>query len=113
MNFLLEHKWVILAGLEVLAWLSTFFVFYARYAMKSSFWFKAAAILLAITGVFPQITMGIISFAVSGKLDIYTFVIVLLLLYGFTFGKKQVEKLDVWMQRIFLNKGNDVDKQKK
>jgi hypothetical protein len=109
MNVIFENKWFILAGLEVLAWLSAFFVFYARYAMKSSFWFKMATILLAITGVIPQVTMGIINFAVTRKLDIYTLVIVLLLLYGFTFGKTQVKKLDQGMQRVFSNKENELE----
>ena len=101
MDFLLENKWLILACLEVLAWSSTFFLLYARYGMKSSFWFKVATILLAITGVIPQVVMGIINFIATRKIDLFTLIIVLLILYGFTIGKKHVKKLDAWAQTKF------------
>lgn len=104
MNFLIEYKWLILAGFEVLAWSSTFFLLYARYGMKSSFWFRIATVLFAVTGVIPQVTMGIINFAATRKLDVFTLIIVLLLLYGFTIGKKHVKKLDAWAQVKFSGK---------
>ncbi|MGG5254718.1 hypothetical protein ACQYAD_14795 [Neobacillus sp. SM06] len=103
MEFLVENKWIILASLEVFAWASTFFLFYARYRLQSSFWFKVATVLLALTGVIPQVTMGIINFAASRQLDVFTLIIVLLLLYGFTIGKKHVKKLDAWAQKKFSN----------
>jgi hypothetical protein len=101
MNFLLENKWVILISLEVLAWLSTFFVLYARYKLKSSFWFKVATVLFALTGVIPQVLMGIINFISAKKVDLFTLIIILLILYGFTIGKKHVKKLDAWAQKKF------------
>ncbi|MBB2479840.1 hypothetical protein H5P36_06515 [Bacillus sp. APMAM] len=101
MNFILEYKWIILVSLEVLAWASTFFLFYARYGMKSTFWFKVASVLFAVTGVIPQVIMGIINFFHTRKLDIFTIIIVVLLIYGFTFGKKEVKKLDAWAQKKF------------
>ncbi|WP_027416291.1 hypothetical protein [Aneurinibacillus terranovensis] len=101
MNFLMEYKWAILAVLEVLAWSATFFMFYARYRMKSKVWFRVSVVLLAITGVIPQVVMGIINFVMMKKLDLFTLVIVLLILYGSTIGKKQVKKLDVWVQSRF------------
>jgi hypothetical protein len=104
MNFLLQNKWAILAAFEVLAWSSTFFMFYARYGMKSAFWFKVSLVLLAITGVIPQVIMGIINFIGTRQLDIFTLVIVLLILYGATIGKKHVKKLDSWAQSKFGTK---------
>ncbi|MFL6517895.1 MAG: hypothetical protein ACJ8GL_07435, partial [Bacillus sp. (in: firmicutes)] len=98
MEFLVEHKWAILVGLEVLAWLSTFFLLYARYRLKSSFWFKVATVLVALTGVIPQVLMGIVNFIATKKVDVFTLIIVLLILYGFTFGKNHVKKLDTWAQ---------------
>ena len=99
--FLVENKWMILLFLEGLAWTSTFFLLYARYGLKSSFWFKTATILFALTGVIPQVTMGVINYFFTKKLDIFTLIIVLLLLYGFTIGKKHVKKLDAWAQKVF------------
>jgi hypothetical protein len=106
MEFLLENKWAILVGLEVLAWSSTFFMLYTRYGLKSSFWFKIATVLFALTGVIPQVLMGIINFIATKKVDIFTLIIVLLILYGFTIGKGHVKKLDKWAKEKFSNKEN-------
>jgi hypothetical protein len=103
-EILAEEKWIILLCLEILAWASTFFLFYARYRLKSGVWFKLAVILFSLTGVFPQVTMGIINFIVKKELDLFTLVIVLLLLYGFTIGKKHVQKLDAWAKYKFSPK---------
>ncbi|HJV16271.1 MAG TPA: hypothetical protein VJ546_02620, partial [Bacillales bacterium] len=78
-----------------------FFLLYARYRLKSDFWFKVATILFAITGVIPQVTMGIINFIVMKKVDLFTIIIVLLILYGFTIGKKHVKKMDSWAKKKF------------
>ena len=101
LEFLLENKWVILVCLEVLAWTSTFFLLYARYRLKSSFWFKVATALFALTGVIPQVLMGIINFISTKRIDLFTLIIVLLLLYGFTIGKQHVKRLDAWAQTKF------------
>ncbi|MEO2075811.1 MAG: hypothetical protein ABGX20_10490 [Bacillus sp. (in: firmicutes)] len=92
---------MILVVLEVLAWSSTFFLLYARYGLKSSFWFKVATVLFALTGVIPQVLMGIVNFIATKRIDIFTLIIVLLIVYGFTIGKKHVKKLDAWAQKKF------------
>ncbi|WP_066249565.1 hypothetical protein [Neobacillus drentensis] len=109
MEFLLENKWAILVSLEVFAWSSTFFMLYARYGLKSSFWFKVATVLFALTGVIPQVLMGIVNFIATKSLDIFTLIIVVLIIYGFTIGKGHVKKLDNWAQRKFSNKENHRD----
>ena len=106
MDFLIENKWAILVSLEVLAWSSTFFLLYARYGLKSSFWFKVGTVLFAVTGVIPQVLMGIINFISTKKVDLFTLIIVLLIIYGFTIGKSHVKKLDAWAQAKFSNKEN-------
>ena len=65
MTFLVEYKWGILIGLEVLAWTCTFFLFYARYRLQSNFWFKVGSILFAITGIIPQVIIGTINFIIK------------------------------------------------
>lgn len=92
---------MILVVLEVLAWSSTFFLLYARYGLKSSFWFKVATVLFALTGVIPQVLMGIVNFIATKRIDVFTLIIVLLIVYGFTIGKKHVKKLDAWAQKKF------------
>lgn len=104
MEILITNKWVILLTLEVLAWSSTFFLLYARYGLKSKIWFKAATVLFALTGVIPQVLMGIINFIVTRKIDLFTLIILLLILYGFTIGKNHVKKMDIWVQKKFSTK---------
>jgi hypothetical protein len=101
MDFLLSNKWLILASLEVLAWSSTFFLLYARYGLQSKLWFRVATVLFALTGVIPQVLMGILNFIATKKIDLFTLIIVLLIIYGFTIGKGHVKRLDAWAQRKF------------
>ena len=101
MNSILENKWIILLIMEVIAWLATLFMFYARYRMQSVLWFKIGTALFALTGVIPQVLLGIINFIVLQELDLFTIVIVLLILYGFTLGRKQIQRLDAWAQVKF------------
>ncbi|MFH5185987.1 hypothetical protein ACHHV8_26940 [Paenibacillus sp. TAB 01] len=100
MEFIVNHKWILLIMLEVAAWASTFFMLYARYGMQSSFWFKAGAVLFAITGVIPQVLLGLLNFIQFRELDLFTLIILLLLVIGFL-SKKQVKKLDAWAQARF------------
>lgn len=101
MDMILQYKWAILLGFEALAWTATFFMFYARYRLASEFWFRFCAVVLALTGVIPQVTMGIINFINNREIDIFTLVIVILIIYGMTLGKKDVKRLDRWMQKTF------------
>jgi hypothetical protein len=103
-HLILENKWILLLMLEIFAWSSTFFMFYARYKMRSSFWFKTASVLFALTGVIPQVSLGIVNFIAKKELDLFSLVILLLTIYGLTIGKKQVQKLDYWAKGKFSPK---------
>jgi len=100
-NLIMENKWAILLILEVFAWSATFFMLYARYKMQSPFWFKIASALLVLTGVIPQVFLGVVNFVATKEIDLFTIVIVLLIIYGLTIGKKHVKKLDSWAQKKF------------
>lgn len=101
MAFFLEYRWLILAVLEVLAWASTFLMFYARYRLRSDALFRAGVVLTLLTGVIPQVAMGIINYLGTREIDLFTAVIVALILYGATAGKKDVRRLDTWMQNKY------------
>jgi len=103
-HLILENKWIILLTLEIFAWSSTFFMLYARYKMRSPFWFKTAFVLFALTGVIPQVSLGIVNFITNKKIDLFSLVILLLIIYGLTIGKKQVQKLDCWARVKFSEK---------
>ncbi|WP_378956144.1 hypothetical protein [Pelosinus sp. sgz500959] len=100
-NLIMENKWAILLILEFFAWSATMFMFYARYKMQSQFWFKVASMILVLTGVIPQVLLGVVNFVATKEIDLFTLVIVLLIVYGITIGKKHVQKLDVWAKKRF------------
>lgn len=100
-DLITENKWLILLTLEFFAWSTTFFMFYARYKMQSPFWFKTASVLFTLTGIIPQVSLGIVNFITTKELDLFTLVILLLIVYGLTIGKKQVQKLDSWAKQRF------------
>ena len=104
MDYILENKWTILVVLEIFVWLLTFFMLYARYWMQSRFWFRAGAILYALTGIIPQVILGIINFIDTGEIDFFTIVIVLLVIYGLTIGKDHMKRLDAYVQTLVLKK---------
>ncbi len=103
-HFILENKWILLFILEIFAWSSTFFMLYARYKMQSSFWFKTASVLFALTGVIPQVSLGIANFITKKELDLFSLAILLLIIYALTLGKKQAQKLDSWARENFSEK---------
>lgn len=98
---IMENKWVILLVLEIFAWTATLFMFYARYKIQSQFWFKLASSILILTGVIPQVLLGVINFVATKEIDLFTLTIVLLIIYGFTIGKKHIRLLDTWAQKKF------------
>ncbi|TCL37628.1 hypothetical protein EV210_10559 [Anaerospora hongkongensis] len=97
----MENKWLLLLLLEGIAWSATIFMLYARYKLKSQCWFRAASVLLVMTGVIPQVLLGVVNFAITKELDLFTLVILLLILYGVTIGKGHVRQLDSWAQQKF------------
>jgi hypothetical protein len=101
-TFIMENKWAILLILEIFAWSATMFMFYARYKMHSPFWFKLASVILLLTGIIPQVFLGVLNFFTTRKIDLFTLIIVLLLIYGCTIGKKHIRKLDDWAQKKFM-----------
>ncbi|QDP39620.1 hypothetical protein [Radiobacillus deserti] len=98
----MENKWVLLVIFEILAWASTFFMLYARYRLQSKWGFKIGVFLSILTGIIPQVTLGILNFIQEGKVDLFTLIIILLLLYGLTIGKKHIQKMDQWAKNKFL-----------
>ncbi len=104
MELILVHKWMVLLGLEVLAWSSTFFMLYARYKLRSAPLFKAGVFLTICTGVIPQCLLGIYNFYTYRTLDYFTLVILLLIIYFSTLGKKHVQKLDIYMHKKYSEK---------
>ena len=98
---ILASKWMLLGVLEVAAWSVTFAMLYVRYKLRSARWFRIFTVLFFLTGVIPQVLLGVLNFLAAGKVDVFTLVIVLLLVYGSTLGKRQVQRLDGWAKKKF------------
>ena len=103
-NFFMENKWGVLLTLEFLAWSVTVFMFYARYKMQSSFWFKAASVMLLFTGVIPQVLLGIVNYIANREVDLFTLVVGCLIIYGLTIGKGHIKRIDAWAKIKFSKK---------
>ena len=98
---ILQNKWYFLVSLEITAWTVTFLMLYARYRLHSSLLFHIFSVLFVLTGVLPQVSLGILNFMTKQEIDLFTLVIVLLLIYGFTIGRSQVRRLDDWARHKF------------
>ena len=107
MNFLIQNKWIILLVLEILAWTATFFMLYARYRLQSKLWFKVGTVLFALTGVIPQVLLGVINYVSAGEIDLFTICIVVLIVYGATIGKRHIQKIDDWAKKRFQPAANE------
>lgn len=95
----LAYKWFILLGLEVLAWSATIWMVYARYRQRSQRLFRVAALMVMVTGVVPQLGLGVLNYIESGQVDAFSLVILLLFGYGATLGRRQVQRLDGWARQ--------------
>ena len=100
----MENKWGVLLTLEFLAWSVTVFMFCARYKMQSSFWFKAASVMLLFTGVIPQVLLGIVNYIANREVDLFTLVVGCLIIYGLTIGKGHIKRIDAWAKIKFSKK---------
>ncbi len=101
MALFLEYRWFLLAAMEIIAWASTFLMFYARYRLRSAALFRAGVALTVLTGVIPQVGMGIVNYLGTREIDLFTAVIVALIIYGATAGKKDVRRLDAWVEKKY------------
>lgn len=104
MEYFLLYKWQALIVLEIIAWTATVFMFYARYKLQSARLFKVGAVVTVLTGVIPQVLMGLLNYYLLAEVDLFTLIIVLLITYACTIGKKHVRLLDSWMSNKFAQK---------
>jgi hypothetical protein len=90
----LQYKWFILVLAEFLAWLTTFSMFLARYWWESRPVFWISFILSMVTGIGIQLSIAVVNIFKGQGLGLFEIVIAVLVIYGFTYGKKHVHALD-------------------
>jgi len=95
-----ELKWILAIGAEATFWtlLVAFLLLRYRYGLERA----SVALLVAIVLDHVVILgLGAWAFARNGQVSAYTIAIVALLAYAFTFGRRDVARLDGWAKRRF------------
>ncbi|MGF9964120.1 hypothetical protein [Bacillus rhizoplanae] len=99
MNILAEYRWVLLVGAEVVFWCAAISFFLLRYAFKLRKASFIAGIVLLLNELFI-LTLGVVDYYETGKFSQFQIIIVIILLYAVFYGKKDLRKLDLRIQRI-------------
>ncbi|ENQ3105930.1 hypothetical protein SAMN04488168_11344 [Bacillus sp. 491mf] len=99
MNLLTEYRWAFLIGAEIVFWSAAISFFLLRYAFqlrKASF---IVGIVLLLNELFI-LTLGVIDYYETGEFSQFQIIIVIILLYAVFYGKKDLRKLDLRIQRM-------------
>ncbi|SFS53779.1 hypothetical protein [Marininema halotolerans] len=93
-----EYRWFLLIGMEVTFWLSLMGFFITRY------WFQLKKISRVSFAIFignevAIFTLGVLDYINTGKVTNYQVIILILLIYALTSGKKDFRKLDAFIER--------------
>lgn len=109
MTQLIEYKWWILLLSEIIAWIATFYMCFARYWLQSKMQFLIAGGIALITGYAPHIVLVILDFLKYGRFQFFSLFVVILLLLGFTLFKKYIVWVDKWIQ-VWANRKRIIQK---
>lgn len=106
MSLLAEYRWYFLIGAEVVFWVSAIGFFLLRYGFrlrKASF---VMGIVLLLNEVFI-LTLGVIDYYQTGKFSNFQIITLVILLYAFFYGKKDLKKLDIHVQKLVAKWRNE------
>jgi hypothetical protein len=94
----MELKWILAIGLEAAFWimLAAFLVLRYRYGMEGITRLFVIGVAIDTAGL---LALAVWDFASTGNVSTYTIFIGAILVYAFTLGKKDMKRLDAWMER--------------
>src|ERR687895_1479587 len=94
----MELKWILAIGLEAAFWimLAAFLVLRYRYGMEGVTRLFVIGVVLDTAGL---LALAIWDFAANGQVNTYTIFIGAILIYALTAGKRDMKRLDAWMER--------------
>ncbi|WP_369901869.1 hypothetical protein [Bacillus manliponensis] len=98
MSILAEYRWAFLIGAEIIFWCSVMSFFLLRYMFKLKKASFIAGIVLLLNEIFI-LSLGIIDYLETGKFSQFQIIIVIILLYAIFYGKKDLRKLDFFIQK--------------
>jgi hypothetical protein len=92
----MELKWALAIGFEAAFWLmlAAFLVLRYRFGFEAVTRYFVIGVVLDTLGI---LGLGLWDFVETGRVSGYTVFIAALLGYSFTFGKKDMRRLDAWM----------------
>ncbi len=98
MDFILDHKWIFFVLAEVIFWISILTFFTLRY------WFKLnklslVFIALSLLNDLWIAALGFMDYTRTGEISSYQVVILIAIVYAFTYGKSDFRKLDAFIQK--------------
>jgi hypothetical protein len=94
----MELKWILAIGFEAAFWimLAGFLVLRYRYGIEGVTRLFVIGVVIDTAGL---LGLAVWDFAANGKVNAYTIFIGAILLYAFTAGKRDIKRLDAWMER--------------
>jgi hypothetical protein len=94
----MELKWILAIGLEAAFWimLAAFLVLRYRYAMEGVTRLFVIGVVIDTAGL---LGLAVLDFAKNGTVNAYTIFIGAILIYALTVGKRDMKRLDAWMER--------------
>jgi hypothetical protein len=93
----MEIKWILAIGLEAAFWimLAAFLVLRYRYGIEGVTRLFVIGVVLDTAGL---LGLGVWDFAKNGNVNTYTIFIGAILIYALTVGKRDMKRLDSWME---------------
>ncbi|KEK25366.1 hypothetical protein [Bacillus gaemokensis] len=99
MNILAEYRWYFLIGAEIVFWVSAIGFFLMRYGFR----LRKASFIMGIVLLFNEVfilALGVIDYYQTGTFSNFQIITVVILLYALFYGKKDLKKLDIWVQKL-------------
>lgn len=97
-DLLLENKWLFLIGAEVSFWVLTGAFLVLRYWFGSDRGSLVLLALIVLDNLFI-LALGVLDYLSTGEFAAYQLVIAAVLIYGLTFGKGDMKRLDAYLKK--------------
>lgn len=97
-EFVLDYKWYFFIAGEIIFWGSLIGFLMLRYAFNLKKLSKYAVVLWLASDLW-LVTIGILDYIRSGTIDRFQIIIVIIVIYALTAGKKDFKRLDRWIQK--------------
>src|SRR5699024_11055762 len=99
-NFILEYKWLFFIYGEIIFWGSIIGFLLLRYGLGLDKLSKYLIIIWLLSDLW-LLAIGVLDYIETGSIDAFQIVIVVVLIYVFTAGKSDLQKLDRMIKRKF------------